>query len=175
MDDWEYMDFVRETALRIKERITTELMTKPNLTREEIQKEVDSIKTETRKLVRQEMFGWGEFRLGNPAEWEKLKANRAVQIPLTVPEKDKLSSTLKWKGEDGKEIFATRDEVMEYNRVSMKNYIEMVNEYLLENPDKTDRNEVTNEFVYNEVLKNLWTSAREIAKGEFIENRSNKK
>jgi len=174
MNDFEYMDYVREIGLRTKERIMSELMVKPNLSREEIQKEVDSIKSETRKLVRQEMFGWGDFRLENPEGWELLRKNRAVQIPVSLPKEGELSSEIKWKTDEG-EVAATREEVQQFNKTAIKYYFEMVESYLGEEPSKTGRNEATGEFIYIETLKKLWQSAREGAKGAIIEAREESK
>jgi hypothetical protein len=164
MDDFEYMDYIRESSLRIKERVMTELMPK-DLTWEEIDKKITSIKEETRKLVKAEMFGWGQFRTDNPQVWKKLSDNRAIQIPETTP--------VRWVNEDDKQDKATKEEMVQFNKDAFKVYSEMALEYINDKPNKTELNPVTGEFVYIEVLKELWSGAKSHAKGLLIEKREN--
>jgi hypothetical protein len=139
---------------------------------DEIKKEVNNIKSDVRSKVRIEMFGWGDFRMGRPDAWLKLKQNNAIQVPATT--------AIEWLTDEGR-TKATEAEMVKYNDTAMSNYADMVLEYLSQDApeDKKTVNEVEGITQYEVTLQKLWTRAKEVAKGEVMsereENNSKKK
>jgi hypothetical protein len=162
----EYYDFVKTSGREIKRRIENEVMPK-DFDLKETKKEIDNIKSDVRRQLKTEMFGWGDFRKDNPKEWLTLKNNGAIQIPVTT--------AIEWITDEGK-TKATKEEMVKYNKTAMQIYSESVLEYLNEDAeeDKKDVDPLTGEITYNTTLGILWSGAKEAAKGEVIDARESK-
>lgn len=163
MTDDEYYNFIKVTGPEIQSRIEGEVISK-KLPDKEARQEITNIKAAVRAQAKVEMFGWGDFRTERPKDWETLKKNNAIQIPATT--------VIDWMTDDGK-TKATEEEMVDYNDKAMNFYYDNVVDYLSEEPNKDETNEVTGGLVYNEQLDRLWTKARSAAKGEIIEEREN--
>ncbi len=178
MNDIEYMDFVRTAGSRAKELIEQGLMPQESaMESEDLRKEAKQIGSDTYALVKQEMFGWGEFRSSkdkdgndNAEKWDILKANRAIQLPVTRP--------IEWfaEGEGGDMVkqIATEDEMRKYNQVAMEAYANYIIE-LLSDPDIEDFKKIPDIInggsLYDTEIKRRWTAAKSDAKVVIVEGR----
>jgi len=161
MTDEEHYLFVLKSGPEIKRRIMNEVIGK-DMSEEEIKKEITNIKSEVRKQLKIETWGWGDFRKGNSDKWDVLKANDAIQIPVTTP--------IDWMTDDGKAV-ATEEEMTKYNNRAMEVYAEYVLEYLGQDAPIDKKPSSTGEIVYYKAIDNMWTNAKAVAKGKIIEDR----
>jgi hypothetical protein len=120
MTDDEYYHFVKTTGAEIKERIENEVI-KENLPDDDARKAVNQIKTDTRKMMMVEMFGWGDFRNDDPKTWELLKESEALQVP---------KSYIDIKDDKGKKQRLTPEQLKDVNKEAMSIYGGLVKGYL---------------------------------------------
>ncbi len=120
MTDGEYFEFISKSGPEIQRRIETELMPK-EMDDEDIKKEVENIKSEVRKAVKTEMFGWGEFRKAHPEDWQLVVKTGALQVPQT---------SLQPFVYNDERIEFSKEELARFNELAMERYGKKIIPYL---------------------------------------------
>jgi hypothetical protein len=165
MNDEEYMEFVKVSGRKIKERIMTEVVPK-ELSKEDNKKEITNIKTDVRRLVKEELFGWSDFRTKNPKEWQVLRDNQAIQIPQSSV-KDVIL------GEEADKVKFSKEDIDEFNRRAMEFYAEIAIPTIKDiNPESKTRRLPTGETEYEYTINSLWTAAKQKTKAEMVEEKT---
>jgi len=174
MTDDEYYNFVKTSGQEIRRRIEEDVMAK-NLSNKEAKQEVTNIKSQVRKQVKTEMFGWGEFRATDEEAWGILNDYGAIPVPQTSIQDVTISE---------KETYEfTEEDITTINNNAIKSYSKEMIKYInSKDGQRTSTSPrpiiMTNEgrvFEFDYIQNQIWAGAKRQAKEERLNKVATKK